>query len=301
MSKPKNQHWVPQFYLRYFSTPETIEKKYPQVWIISKLEEDGDEKLTSVKKVCGKNYIYTPKTKNGDRNWHLENKFGSTEFTISLLWDRLANNFADLSDKTIRKGVSLFIALTYLRNPEIRRQIEERYNQLVNFYKSIPADESGIPLIDTIRVKGVAYKFDTGDWHEYKSRDKNGHDQSFTQLIQSEAVKIAEILMQKRWSIIFSETDAFVTSDKPVILVHPSIKNFGFDTKGVVVSFPLSPKRLIVMDDLFNEPANQYYPLLKSNLGCYNLLIWNNINRFLITGRSISEVLSEIQPFLDKS
>lgn len=32
-SRSKHQHWVPQFYLRYFATPESRATKAPQVWI----------------------------------------------------------------------------------------------------------------------------------------------------------------------------------------------------------------------------------------------------------------------------
>jgi hypothetical protein len=47
------------------------------------------------------------------------------------------------------------------------------------------------------------------------------------------------------------------------------------------------------MDDLHDEPANQYYPLIKSNIGAVNMTTWNGARRFLITGRSIPEVLLE--------
>lgn len=49
MSKPKSQHWVPRFYLRYFATPETKETSEPRAWIFSK--EEGPPALTSIRKV----------------------------------------------------------------------------------------------------------------------------------------------------------------------------------------------------------------------------------------------------------
>lgn len=44
MTMPKQQHWVPRFYLRYFATPETAAGDEPQVWILSK--DEGEPKLT---------------------------------------------------------------------------------------------------------------------------------------------------------------------------------------------------------------------------------------------------------------
>jgi hypothetical protein len=35
LNRAKNQHWVPQFYLRHFATPETRGKDGAQVWIFS--------------------------------------------------------------------------------------------------------------------------------------------------------------------------------------------------------------------------------------------------------------------------
>ncbi len=58
--------------------------------------------------------------------------------------------------------------------------------------------------------------------------------------------------------------------------------------------FPLSPKRLLVLDDKHSEPANQYYPLQKSAAASFNHAIWRNGSRFMITGRPIFEVLSEL-------
>ena len=68
---------------------------------------------------------------------------------------------------------------------------------------------------------------------------------------------------------------------------------FGFRTPGVIVTFPVSPKRLLVMDDMHDEPANQYYSLRASMGGAFNSHIWHNGSRFMVTGRAIHEVLAE--------
>ena len=91
----------------------------------------------------------------------------------------------------------------------------------------------------------------------------------------------------------------FITSDKPVILEHPSQQTFGFATPSSIVMFPLSPKRLLVLDDKHSEPANQYYPLQKSAAASFNHAIWRNGSRFMITGRSVHEVLAEIVKWAD--
>lgn len=61
-----------------------------------------------------------------------------------------------------------------------------------------------------------------------------------------------------------------------------------------MVMFPLGPKRMLVMDDMHHEPANQYYILKEAYVGSFNLTTWRNGSRFMITGRPVCSVLSEI-------
>ena len=80
--------------------------------------------------------------------------------------------------------------------------------------------------------------------------------------------------MRKRWSTILADDDAFVTSDRPVSIEHHAREVFGVATPGSIVTFPLTPRRLLVMDDRHEQPANQYYPLKRDLVGSMNALIW---------------------------
>ena len=294
MNRPKHQHWVPQFYLRQFATPETRGEKEAQVWVFSKHEADGDECLTNVRNVCGKRYLYTPKDEKGERVWHLESKLCDLESSMGAIWPDLANGFADICDPAVRKGLSLFVAVMHLRNPEVRQFIERLHHQLAEFYETVPKRVDGCPAVESLEVAGVTYTLDPDNWHEYRAWGKNDHDRFFAGLVESEAGHIAKLLMQKRWSVVFSEADVFITSDKSVVLQHQSRETFGFGTQNSIVTFPLSPRRVLVMDNLHAEPAGQYYPLKMSNAGGFNHNIWSNGSRFMITGRPVPDVLSEI-------
>jgi hypothetical protein len=299
MSLPINQHWVSQFYLRYFATPETRNKKNPKAWIFSKDEADGNETLKSIKKICGQRYLYTPFNDDETRDWQLEKKLDGLETTMGLVWPDLADGFVDLGNSTLRKGVSLFIAVMHLRNPAIRSFVAQLHSRLVNTARDLPIKPDGNPDINSIEVDGMSYPFDPSDWQDYRIWDKNDHDRFFVHAIQTEATRIANLLREKRWSIVFSERDVFVTSDKPVLLGHQSREIFGFGTEGTIAMFPISPSRLLVMDDMHQEPANQYYPLIQSNKGGFNYGIWHNGSRLMITGRPVSEVLHEILAWAD--
>lgn len=226
--------------------------------------------------------------------WHLEKKLENLETTMGVIWPAIAEDFIDLGDSNIRKALSLFVAVMHLRNPETRKALERMHRELIELYEGVPTKPDGTPDVDTIEIAGVTHPLDTDGWHEYRKWGKNDHDFFFAHAIESEAVHIAEMLMRKRWSIIMTERDVFVTTDKPVVLQYQSLPTFGLGTPDVIVSFPLGPKRLLIMDDMHHEPANQYYPLHESAEGAFNFGIWRNGSRFMITGRPIHIVLSEI-------
>lgn len=299
MNRPKNQHWVPQFYLRYFATPQTRGKDHPKVWVFSKDEADGDETLTSIRTICAQRYLYSPLSEVGQRTWDLENQLASLEHTLGGLWPLLAADYVDLSDPSVRKGVSLFVAVMHLRHPHTLKVVEEIHRSLVAFYEDMAVRPDGTPDVDSVEIDGAIYPFDASQWHAYRAWRRNDHHRFFTHMVRSQAVHVAEILLEKRWSMVASERDTFVTSDKPVGIQHQSEPVFGLSTPGVIVSFPVSPTRLLVMDGMDHEPANQYYPLGTSMSGAFNHHIWHNGSRFMITSRAIPEVLAELVGWAD--
>jgi hypothetical protein len=134
----KHQHWVPQFYLRYFATMATRNKDCPQVWIFSKDPADGDEKLTNIRNVCGKRYLYAPVQVNGERDWSLDKRLDDLESSLGQVWSELAEDYVDFSDPELRKGLAQFIAVMYLRNPETRIEVEQLHSELVAFFENAP-------------------------------------------------------------------------------------------------------------------------------------------------------------------
>lgn len=294
MSKSVNQHWVPQFYLREFSTPETRRKKEPQVWIFSKNESDGTERLTNVRNVCAKRYLYSPRDEDGNRSWEVDDKLQGVESLLAKMWPQIASDFINLGSDPVRKALALFIATTHVRHPDTRTSLKDIHQRMVEGLDDFSKKADDSPAVETVSYNGEEYKFDTSGWDSYKSWGEDEHHRFFTETIREESRRIAERLLKKRWSIVFSEYEQFITSDKPVGLQHISREVFGIGTTGTLVSFPLSPTRILVMDDQHQEPGDQYYPLNRNNLGAFNYTIWHAATRFMVTGRGVPEVLSEI-------
>jgi len=300
MTQAINQHWVPRFYLKYFATSETQNTKEPKAWIFSKDKEDGDPVLTNIRKICAKRYLYSPPDKNGQRDWILEKKLSELESLLSVMWPTLAEGDADLQWEALRKGVSLFLSVLCLRHPNNLIECVNAHQHIVNIYDTAPKKPDGTPDIEYVEINGMIKKIDTSDWHEYRNWQKDDHHRFFAKSIEFHAVDIAELLLQKRWSVIFADTPVFITSDNPVSKAHLERDKFGFGTKGTIVTFPISPTRLLVMDDMHHEPAGQYYPLHADGPGPYNLGIWKNGSRFMISPRDVDDVLAEMLEWADK-
>lgn len=301
MNNPVRQHWVPQFYLRYFATPETQDRKYPQVWIFSKDKEDSEPKLTSIRKICASSNLYSPFNDDGNRDYGMEKRLGNIEHLLAQIWPALASGFVDFeSDKAVKKGIALFLATMHLRNPSSKKKGERIHKQIVESHNQLPKDQEGRPEIDAIEINGEVHDVDTSDWFKYKDWEKNDHHHFFADSIKEQAIYLSEILLQKRWSVIVSESPVFITSDNPLSMHHSTKEVFGFGTQGTVINFPLSPTRLLVLDDMHNEPAGQYYPLIDENIGSINLLTWRGCNKFMVSHRDTYEILSEIVHWADE-
>lgn len=261
-SKPKRQHWVPRFYLRYFATPETRDSDEPQVWIFSKNEfdADGEPKLTNISKVAAGTYLYSPKDAHGERDWGMEEKLADLEDLFADLWPDIAGDFVELGSESIRKALALFVATTYLRNPKSERAVANTHARFVELYEQAPKDADGNPLVE-VEYRGKVRRLDGSGYAEYRNPRRDNIRRMFVDSIRTNTGHVVKTLLAKRWSILFSEEPVFVTTDAPVDFFHQTRKTCGFGTPGVHISVPLSPTRILFLDDMHHEPANQYYAL----------------------------------------
>lgn len=285
-NKPILQHYVPRFYLRYFSTPETKDSKQPQLWVFSREKKDNNPPFISgIHNIAAERYLYSPLDLNGQRNWKTEEKLGRIEGLLSRVWNQLANNFVDLKHETLRKGIALFLATLHLRNPTMINEGKEIHKKIVGYVESFPPKFFNDKLME--------------EFGSYKNVQEDFFHRFFIDSINGLGKEVADEFLKKRWSIISSEEPAFITSDTPIVMGNPDHEIFGIKTPGTSIMFPISPTRLLILDDLFDQPQNQYYPLNSNGPGYINYLIWINTKKFMFSSRNIDEVLAEIINFID--
>ena len=113
-SANRNQHWVPQFYLRYFATPETRDTRHLKIWH-SRLKKARN--LSPVFEMLPQNVIFTRfailKLISGFPVWKAR--------SVGI-WPKLTRDRYPI-DLGFKRTVTCSFATLYLRHPsELCRQ-----------------------------------------------------------------------------------------------------------------------------------------------------------------------------------
>lgn len=262
-----------------------------KVWAFHR--DEGEPLLINVEDIAAKRHLYTPACPEGKRDWKTDDKLTDLESMVSKIWPAVANDYIDLSDKHIRMALSLFIATLILRHPSKIEEVKKIHETMVSVWSQAPKDAKGRPC-GSILYKGKEYEIDNSDWVEYKNSVEYDHKVFFKSMIEADAGEMAELLMKKRWSVVVSDNPVFITTDNPVISENEEQERFGLATKGTFITFPLSPTRILCMDDKYSEEASQYYPLKLKSGAAFNQIQWAKAYRFMISHRSPVDVLTEI-------
>jgi hypothetical protein len=282
MQKTKNSHWVPQSYLRHFAAdPDKREK----IWRIGKIE--GAPELKPIKKVAVKFYLYAPRGDDGKRDYAFEQTLSSIEQWFGTPgWHQLCTDFAPLQHEAVRKMVSLLAAIMYLRNPAQLEKTKNIHQQIVEVFAQLPE------LPETIEQKGRVFKVDASDWEAFRNATDDDVKRYWIDTVAA-AGSLAEKLKAMRWAVVVSEMPVFIMTDHPVVFTHPSLDFRGLDNADAMVCFPLSPTRILVMDNKRNEPDGQYCPL-NTTPAAYNVILWRNALHYMFSHRHPDMVCAEM-------
>jgi len=282
MSEPRNQHWLPQFYLRRFAIPGFGSKQKAKIWMMDK--EKCEVRWTKVRDVAAADFLYSHTKEDGTRCFRVEKELAELENIIARLYPRIADGYPDLSAAWgIKKFAALFVASLMVRHPEEQAETLKLHSRMVDFYEKEPKDADGRPLISHIIEDGKAYEFDNSNYADYKAADENRLKQVFAEQIHPLAVSMTDVLVKKRWAFLCTDEPAFFTSDRPVIQRHTETHTYGIATPGVHLWFPISPTRMLWMSDRVGEQPDGYYPLPMSKTAGLNAFTLGNATRFLLS------------------
>ena len=299
MSGPKNQHWLPQFYLRRFAVPGWRNKKNAKIWVMD--SQTGELTQEKIREVAAVDFLYSHIKEDGTRCFRVEKRLAELETLIARLYPRIADGFPDLSAAWgIKKLTALFIASLMLRHPDMEDETQEMHRRMVAFYERLPKDADGRPLVSHVFEEGKAFEFDASDYDEYRAADANQFKQMFAEQIPPLAKKMTDLLFKKRWVFLCTDEPVFFTSDKPVIKQHEDRRTFGIGTPGAHLWFPVSPTRMLWMSDRVGDQPDGFYPLPMSETVSLNAFTMGNAKRFLLSHASPDLRMMEVSALADE-
>lgn len=296
MSTAKNQHWLPQFYLRAFCTLDSADT-FPRLWAFYRTGPE-EPRLMSVEEIATQRYLYSPGENGTNRDHSVDVRLQNLESMFGPIWPSLTQGFLPLENNAIRKALSLFIATLYNRHPLRIKDIQSFHEQFVEALEQMPKDEKGNPNVSHVELKGKRIEFDASNWDSYKCESKLYFHKSFTNNIIANSGGIAELLLLKRWAIVVSDEPVFATCDNPLVLANSKKTRFGFKTPGTTIHLPLSPTRFLIIED--RGLPDGYYASQPGFPEAMNYQTWCAADRYLLSATSSDEVLKGIMSFADE-
>lgn len=212
------QHYVPQFYLRYFSF-----KNSDSVFCYDKINKKSF--TTNIRDICHEINFYSPKQDEES----LEKAFSECESYWNFLFKKAIDS-EDLSVLNTEEfgGLLTFLVLQKQRTVKRRKIVSSARKFWINKINEEFTDWKIVPPIDL---------------------ERTDHLSSMIELYPEEM----EIVFKNNWELIINNTQIpFLTSDDPLIqqlvkndkrFVDPYIKNY----------FPITPKLLMVSEPLLSQ------------------------------------------------
>jgi hypothetical protein len=305
MTIKRNQHFVPQSYLRKFA----IHGQKSLVWEFDKTTGRASIDPVSVRKICSQDFYYYQRTDTGKiDHTRLEDAISEIEDVgIKIINSiRKPRHGMKLSLCEEKKGeLSFYIAFLFARGPAIRNGIHELcaayiQKKLASQYESAALLDASPVLHDLVQKHGLL---------------KIIRPEIFTNVSLPHIVEMAAMLGQsmlaKRWTFYIPENDKyFITSDNPVsCLLQPGLLSepIGPAHPFSEVTIPLRKDLALVVSSTTNVPTakaeNECVLLTATDtkVGAINRRTAAAALRFIYASYNSSKLLSLFQSVIGAS
>jgi len=227
LAENKKQHFVPKLYLRNF----THDRQKISVYNIARSQTYASVPYESQ---CYKNYYY-----GSDTIW--EKRLSSMETEWGVVFQKILSNCAlsETDIHSIRQFILYQLQRTVASNEYFLQQKEEflvEQGKMLYSQRGIPFDESAEALCKE-HAKGI---ISPAEWLECV-------DEFLPYLDDLETVIIE-----------YCTDNELITSDVPVIAINPFHQpSIGYACMGLIILFPISSSKLVVMYDGKMYPKNR--------------------------------------------
>ncbi|MBM4064561.1 MAG: DUF4238 domain-containing protein [Planctomycetes bacterium] len=217
----ESQHYIPQFYLREFTDPETPNGHEPYVWIYE--HESKNWKKKSPKNIASKPDFYSFVDQEGKRRNEIEKGLSIIEGKTASIY---RNKICTRQCLTLQEKATIaeFVTLMITRVPRFHNIIDSSTSEIVirmmEMYKARP---------DAVKKFKEEYEKDIGkklpddfdeSWFDH-SRYKINASKSF--ILETMVTQIdAKIIFDMTWTFLHTSEKAwFITSDNPFSMRNP--------------------------------------------------------------------------------
>ena len=202
MSDPKNQHIVPQCYLKQFIDPNTPKRHEPYVWIFERGRKIGKKKAP--KNILAETDFYTLKTKLGGKDYTIEKSLSQIESEYAAVFDKKIKNKSPLNNYE-HLILCAFVAAMLQRTLKQKENIEGLLDQVIKMTEEMEKAH-GVPPKKSL---------------ELKKEKENAHKISVLQMIPH----ITKILLKMNLAFFCSDKSvSFITSDSPCFLFNSRLQ-----------------------------------------------------------------------------
>ena len=160
---------------------------------------------------------------------------------------------------------------------------------LIEAFDRLPKDEAGRPIATAIQIGDRVLHIDNSGWDNFRDASLEDVKRIWVEQLQKHPGALAALLLRKRWSIIRAPQSAFATSDCPVRFIDDDDQG-----RGVIIIFPLSPTRLLFLDDKHSDPNGLVFLAPPQMLLELNKQTLEGAQRFLIAHADPTSLLQQI-------
>jgi hypothetical protein len=282
---PKSQHTIPRLHLQHFAGPDPV----GQVWTYDAV--DARQWSTIPEETGVQTHFYSAERDDGTMDTRLEELLAQVESRAAPIYDDLLKGRFPQNPQA-RLYFAQFLALMHTRTTAMRRmagEVRGRGAQIHSYaYASNPEAFEAL----TRRVE--AEKGEKMDpVLKEKVRQAMLNPSGYTMEVSKESTfialgasdKLTPILDKMKWCLVAAEHGYFITSDNPLVrevdpkTCHPIYGDDGFKNKTAEVTFPLSPKFLLLL--VWNESARDLGAFKRDHVHKVNVVRAAHSDRYL--------------------
>lgn len=321
MTQVKNQHYVPQSYLKNFSSDRTqifVFDKFKQCSFISNVRNVASERffydfpqsVTQSEDVQVIERFFSELEARQDRFFrHLQRKINAI-FALRLNSATMGKIYTFNVLTLNQKGdLALIAAIQLLRTKEFRKFIVEMHQATQDLRdhvleKGVLDHLNQFKELHSVQIsEELAEAFKSLVLEECAANLANLYSEGLAVLHAKTILDYAKPLLEILRNHIFiiginDTTQPLFTSDHPVVR-RPYLTSSGLDSEGIEVSFPINSKAIVIMRDKkyfhkYTDKESKLFPLTLEDVEHYNTTQVYESNRFVFCGEDKFELIRAV-------